>query len=800
MSDIEKKSYSSDSIQVLKGLEAVRKRPGMYIGDTTNQGYHQLVSEIIDNSVDESLAGHCDKVEIIISANGSISIEDNGRGIPVSKHDEGKSALEVVMTVLHAGGKFDSDSYKISGGLHGVGASVVNALSSECEVCVKRDGKIWKQTYSKGIPTSELECIGDTEETGTKTTFLPDMEIFNEDCEFVFSTMASRCRELALLNSGLCITIEDRRDDQKETFLYKNGLVEFISQLHENRKVVNKDILYFKNEKDDVEMELAFQWNDSYTEALYTYCNNINTREGGTHLAGFKTALTRTCNNYANSKGLIKKLTGASSLAPEDIREGITAVISVKVKEPQFEGQTKTKLGNSEVKGIVDNFMSERFKNWLDANPTQAKEVVGKCIDAATARIAARKAKDLTRRKTALDSGSLPGKIADCQERDPSLCELYLVEGDSAGGSAKQGRDRKYQAILPLRGKIINVEKARFDKVLLNEEIKTIISSLGTGIGENFDISKLRYHKIVIMTDADVDGSHIRTLLLTFFFRKYKDLVEKGHIYVAQPPLYKVKKGKEEKYIKDEKDLNKYFSKISLDKTDFSSLKKKVSEEELISFLSKIKQTKDLLLKFGNYEFELCAYLFHNKKNFKDAYKSEDKMNEFFNTAKAHFEKNIHLGVTNVKLVKHGEQDYSIFLDKIGSSTDNKFNVDILSNADWNQFYKNKEAFEDLIDLPITISYDSEKKEFDNYFEFHEWILAKSKKGYYIQRYKGLGEMNPDQLWETTLNKDNRLFLRITLEDAVEANEVFTTLMGEDVESRRNFIEKNSKMVKNLDI
>ena len=629
--------YSADHIQVLKGLEAVRKRPAMYIGDVTSRGLHHLVYEIVDNSIDEAMAGFCTQVVVTIHPDESITVEDNGRGIPVDKHREmNKSALEVIMTVLHAGGKFDKNTYKVSGGLHGVGASVVNALSEWCEVEVYRDGAVWRQKYQRGIPVTKVEKVGKTRKTGTKTTFRPDAEIFKK-VKFNKETLASRLRELAFLNRGLKIVLRDERDNTEEVFLYKGGLVEFVKYLDQNRTPLHKPI-YIEDEKDDVQVEIAFEYNDSYSENIFTYCNNVNTIEGGTHLSGFKSALTRTLNAYGSKMNLLKN----TQLQGEDVREGLTAIISVKVGEPQFEGQTKTKLGNSEVKGIVESIMNEKFSEFLEQNPSVGRKIIDKAHSAAQSREAARKARELTRRKSALENNALPGKLADCSINDPAQCEIYLVEGDSAGGSAKQGRDRRFQAILPLKGKILNVEKARIHKILSNDEIKTIITALGTGIGEeDFDINKLRYHKIIIMTDADVDGSHIRTLLLTFFFRYMRELIEYGHVYIAQPPLYKVKAGREEFYVYDDEE-----------------------KEELLK-----------------------------------------------------------------------------------------------------RFSKNGNA------PNIT-----------------------------VQRYKGLGEMNPEQLWETTMNPEKRTLLQVTLENAAEADHIFSILMGDKVEPRREFIEKNAKYVRNLDI
>ncbi len=633
------KSYTAQNIQVLKGLEAVRKRPAMYIGDVSSKGLHHLVYEIVDNSIDEAMAGFATVVVVTINPDESITVEDNGRGIPVDTHPgENKPAVEVIMTVLHAGGKFDKSSYKVSGGLHGVGASVVNALSKSCEVEIFRNDKIYRQKYERGIPVSKLEVIGKTDKTGTKITFLADDEIFKK-VEYKFDILSTRLRELAFLNRNLKVTLNDARTQKSETYQYKGGLVEFVHYLDESRTPVHKEPISIIGERDGVPVEIAMQYSTAYTETILTYCNNVNTIEGGTHLSGFKAALTRTLNYYVQKYGTGKN-NHKTTLSGEDVREGLTAVVSVKVTEPQFEGQTKTKLGNSEVRGAVESLVNEKLYGYLEENPSIAKQIVEKCMNAARAREAARHARELTRRKTALESNSLPGKLADCSSNDPQECELYLVEGDSAGGSAKQGRNRRFQAILPLKGKIINVEKARLDKILANDEIKTIITAIGTGIGsDDFDIEKLRYHKIIIMTDADVDGSHIRTLLLTFFYRYMPELVQRGNIYIAQPPLYKIKNGKIERYVYDDTE-------------------------------------KDEMLK--------------------------------------------------------------------------ELNVD---------------------ESKIT-----------------------------IQRYKGLGEMNPEQLWSTTMNPETRTVLQVSLENAMDADQIFTILMGDEVAPRRKFIEDNAQYVRNLDI
>ena len=623
-------NYGADSIQVLEGLEAVRKRPGMYIGDTGVRGYHHLVYEIIDNSVDEALAGHCKHINVTIHADESITVEDDGRGIPVEKHKTGKSTLEVVMTVLHAGGKFDGGSYKVSGGLHGVGASVVNALSSRCTVEVRRDGHVHKQNYERGVPQGDVEKLGATDKKGTKTTFRPDTQIFKgEDITYNFSTLANRFRELAFLNAGLHIGLTDERTGKRQDFQYSTGLQEFVAYLNESKKALHNDVIYFKGEKDTVDIEIAFQWNDSYSESIYSYCNNINTVEGGTHLVGFRGALTRTANSYAQEKGLLKDL--KENLEGEDIREGLAAVVSVKVREPQFEGQTKTKLGNTEVKGIVESIVNDKLGDFFDRNPGVAKMVIGKCVESARARLAARKARELTRRKTALEGNALPGKMADCQERDPSLCEIYLVEGDSAGGSAKQARDRRTQAVLPLRGKILNVEKARFDKMLSNEEIKMLVSALGTGIGkDNVAADKIRYHKVVIMTDADVDGSHIRTLLLTFFYRQMPEVLERGYVYIAQPPLYRVKKGNSEKYLKDERALTEYLMDSSLAGVNILTLKDGTTESELKSLIIAIQKFEGLLKTMSSkYDRDLLYFFISRKVNLAKMLESKEDADKF---------------------------------------------------------------------------------------------------------------------------------------------------------------------------
>ncbi|HMN66942.1 MAG TPA: DNA topoisomerase (ATP-hydrolyzing) subunit B [Bdellovibrionales bacterium] len=802
------KAYDASSIQVLEGLEAVRKRPGMYIGDTTSRGYNHLVYEIVDNSVDESLAGFCKNVAVTIHADDSLTVEDDGRGIPVGSHKDGRSALEVVMTVLHAGGKFDGSSYKVSGGLHGVGASVVNALSSKCQVIVRREGYVWKQNYEKGIPQGKLEKAGETDKTGTTTTFKPDREIFKDDSvRFDYNVLSNRFRELAFLNAGLRISLSDERTGQKAEFQFTEGIMEFVSHMNETKKPSHAEVIYFKGTVDDVEVEIAMQWNDSYTESIYTYCNNINTIEGGTHLQGFRTALTRSANAYAADKNLVKDLD--ANLEGEDIREGLAAVISVKVREPQFEGQTKTKLGNTEVAGVVQALVNDKLMDWFDRNPGNAKTIITKCVEAARARLAARKARDLARRKTALDSGSLPGKMADCQERDPAKCELYLVEGDSAGGSAKQARDRRTQAVLPLRGKILNVEKARFDKMLSNEEIRMMVAALGTGIGrDHVNVEKTRYHKIIIMTDADVDGSHIRTLLLTFFYRQLPEIVEKGFVYIAQPPLYRAKKGKDEKYLKDEKALTQHLMDLSLSKVSLPTIKSGTSEADLKRFILNIHKYDDLLRTLANrFDRDVLVHFLSQEKELADIVKSDAEIKRLSENFKKWAQANPLAGVTDAQLTSEKNEefnDYAFTLKttKFGYIQNSTFDRQLADSTEWAELRALWKSFATLAPLPIRAKTEAqeEAQEFTNYVDFYNFVMELGKKGIYVQRYKGLGEMNPEQLWETTLNPENRNLLRVTINDAMAADETFSILMGEQVEPRRKFIHDNALLAKELDV
>ena len=800
---VEGVNYGADSIQVLEGLEAVRKRPGMYIGDTTIRGYHHLVYEIADNAVDEHLAGHCKNIYITIRADGSLTVDDNGRGVPVGPHKSGKDAMEVVYTVLHAGGKFEGSAYKVSGGLHGVGASVVNALSSRCQVESHKNGALYRQVYMKGNPQGPVEKIGPTNRTGTVVTFKPDLEIFKEDgMAFDFNTLSTRFRETAFLNAGLHISLSDERTGKKVDFQYTKGIAEFVSYLNESKKPIHGDVVYFRGEKDQVEVEIAMQWNDSYSESIYCYANNINTHEGGTHLIGFRGALTRSTNSYATEKNLLKDY--KESLEGEDIREGLAAIISVKVREPLFEGQTKTKLGNAEVKGIVESLVNEKLSDWFDRNPTPAKTIITKCVEAARARDAARKARDLTRRKTALDGGSLPGKMADCQERDPAKCELYLVEGDSAGGSAKMARDRKTQAVLPLKGKILNVEKARFDKMLSNDEIKMMISALGTGIGkENVSADKVRYHKIIIMTDADVDGSHIRTLLLTFFYRQMPEVLEKGYIYIAQPPLYRAKKGQSETYLKDEAALTEHLLKTGLDSFEIKG--KKVETAELRKFILGIQKFNSLLHSSSRkYDRDVLYFLLSKISDLETVLKDEAKLTKALNDLKSWIASQPTLGVTEVdfKVEKtaDGKVEATVETTRYADRMKTVLSADMVNFSEIVEIRNTWNHMQSVSQLPITIVKGGDEQSFENYNEFYENIMESSKKGIYIQRYKGLGEMNPEQLWDTTLNPENRNLLKVTIDDAVAADETFSVLMGEQVEPRRKFIQDNALLARSLDV
>jgi len=794
--------YNADNIRVLEGLEGVRMRPAMYIGSTGLAGLNHLVYEVADNSVDEAIAGHCTEVRVTIHVDNSVTVVDNGRGIPVDVEKKtGKPAAEVVMTQLHAGGKFDNDTYKFSAGLHGVGVSVVNALSERLELEIRRSGKVYRQTYDRGVASSELEVVGATDKSGTTITFLPDTTIF-ETSEFSYDSLSQRFRELAFLNKGITIILIDERSSKEKTFHFEGGIVSFVEHLNKSKNALHAPAIYVNGAADGMECEIAMQWNDAYQEAVFSFANTVNTHEGGTHLSGLRGALTRSVNQYAAQNNLAKVLAGG--IDGEDIREGLTAVVSIKIPSPQFEGQTKTKLGNSEAKGFVENMVNTQFSRFLEENPAIAKRILAKVVDSARAREAARKARDLARRKGALEMTSLPGKLADCQERDPALSELYIVEGESAGGSAKQGRDRHFQAVLPLKGKILNVEKARLDKMLENEEIKVIIAALGTGIEEDFNVSKLRYHRIIIMTDADVDGSHIRTLLLTFFYRKMRQLIENGFLYIAQPPLYKVKKGKKETYFKDDRGLDRHllYRAVENRTVRIPALNIEYSGEELANRLEQMvtfRKHMDRLSQRGYPSVILSEFLRVGADETMLANKAwlEDALDPF---RKDGLEASV-----------LPDKEHNLFQIVPGQNTNGyrwvkPIGRDFMAAAEYRtllDLFKDVEPFEN----PPLIVTEKEKegaapreREIETQEELMDYLLSAGKKGLSIQRYKGLGEMNPSQLWDTTMDPETRVMLRVTIDDEVDADEIFTVLMGDHVEPRRNFIEENALEVVNLDI
>ena len=794
--DAESPSYGAEAIRVLEGLEAVRVRPAMYIGSTGEAGLHHLVYEVVDNSVDEALAGYCSEIAVTIHIDNSVTVVDNGRGIPVGPHPTvpGMDAAEVVLTKLHAGGKFDKGAYKVSGGLHGVGISVVNALSERLEVEIWRDKKVYRQSYERGAPVTKLENTGITDKRGTKVTFKPDTQIF-ETTVMSADTLSQRLRELSFLNRGILITLEDERDEKKRTFQYEGGIASFVEHLNRNKEVLHKPPVYFEATREGVGVEIAMQWNDSYNENVFSFANNINTHDGGTHLSGFKGALTRSLNNFAQANNLLKDV---GEIQGDDTREGLTAVVSVKVPNPQFEGQTKGKLGNSEVKGIVESLLNERFSAFLEERPPDAKRITQKVIDAARGREAARKARDLTRRKGALDGAGLPGKLAECQERNAELCELYLVEGDSAGGSAKQGRDRKFQAVLPLRGKILNVEKARLDKTLASEQIRNIIAALGTGVGaDDFDVAKLRYHRIIVMCDADVDGSHIRTLLLTFFYRQMKELIERGHLYIAQPPLFKAKVGKAERYLKDEHELNGYLLERAVEKRRVRLQDgQEVDGKRLVHLLDRMMAYGKLLqmVEKRGTPRTLVELLLKGRVKDAEAFTDKTRLQELIKPLRA-----TGADVVLEKDEEHGNFEIVLQVGTNGSVREARVGEDFISSPEYKALYGAYDEFRELAEPPLTVLDGGETPILDRE-ALVAHLLGEGKKGLTVQRFKGLGEMNAEELWETTMNPATRTLLQVRLEDEEVAEVIFSTLMGDAVEPRRLFIEENALNVKNLDI
>jgi DNA gyrase subunit B len=791
--------YDARHIKVLEGLTAVRKRPSMYIGNTGVEGLHHLAEELVDNSIDEALVGYCTKIDVVIHLDNSVTVKDNGRGIPVDMHEqEKKPAVEVVLTKLHSGGKFDKKSYKVSGGLHGVGLSVVNALAEYLELEIKRGGSVYAQRYERGKRVTPLKQVGKTKKTGTTVKFKPDTEIFG-NLPFSYDLLSQRLREHAFLNRGITITIEDERSEKNNQFFYKGGIISFVEYLNRAKNCIHPKPIYFEGTKNDTYIEVALQFNDTYKETLFSFANSINTHEGGTHLVGLKSALTRTINTYAANHNLLKDL--KEGLSGDDVREGLAGVISVRIQDPQFEGQTKTKLGNSEVKGYVETLANERLSNYFEEHPTVARKILAKVIDAARARLAARKARELSRKKGGIDITLLPGKLADCQERDPAHSELYIVEGDSAGGSAKQGRDRKYQAILPLKGKILNVEKARFDKMLSNEEIKTIITALGVGINKDeVDLAKLRYHRIIIMTDADIDGSHIRTLLLTFFYRQMAEVIERGYLYIAQPPLYRVHQGKEDRYLKDEEGMNRFLLERAAEEVqlEMKEVRSRLGGKKLLDLLNKLSRYDYYLrrLERRGYPREAIKTLVRQGIARAEDFGSKTRLKSL---RKALQSAQIEVGEISAD-EEHNLFEFPLEVRINGRTVSKKIDRDLVETVEYRgivDLYQSIAGFE----TPPFVVYRKEgQQELGSKGDLLNYITAIGKEGLAVQRYKGLGEMNPEQLWETTMDPASRSLLQVRVEDAVVADEIFTILMGDQVEERRLFIEQNALHVENLDI
>ena len=791
--------YDARHIKVLEGLTAVRKRPSMYIGNTGVEGLHHLAEELVDNSIDEALVGYCTKIDVVIHLDNSVTVKDNGRGIPVDMHEqEKKPAVEVVLTKLHSGGKFDKKSYKVSGGLHGVGLSVVNALAEYLELEIKRGGGVYAQRYERGKRVTPLKQLGKTKKTGTTVKFKPDTEIFG-DLQFSYDLLSQRLREHAFLNRGITITIEDERSEKNNQFFYKGGIISFVEYLNRAKNCIHPKPIYFEGTKNDTYIEVALQFNDTYKETLFSFANSINTHEGGTHLVGLKSALTRTINTYAANHNLLKDL--KEGLSGDDVREGLAGVISVRIQDPQFEGQTKTKLGNSEVKGYVETLANERLSNYFEEHPTVARKILAKVIDAARARLAARKARELSRKKGGIDTTLLPGKLADCQERDPAHSELYIVEGDSAGGSAKQGRDRKYQAILPLKGKILNVEKARFDKMLSNEEIKTIITALGVGINKDeVDLAKLRYHRIIIMTDADIDGSHIRTLLLTFFYRQMAEVIERGYLYIAQPPLYRVHQGKEDRYLKDEEGMNRFLLERAAEEVqlEMKEARSRLGGKKLLDLLNKLSRYDYYLrrLERRGYPREAIKTLVRQGIARAEDFGSKTRLKSL---RKALQSAQMEVGEISAD-EEHNLYEFPLEVRINGRTVSRKIDRELVETVEYRGIVDLYQSIAGFETPPFVVYRKGGQQELGSKGDLLNYITAIGKEGLAVQRYKGLGEMNPEQLWETTMNPESRSLLQVRVEDAVVADEIFTILMGDQVEERRRFIEQNALHVENLDI